>query len=157
MAYYETPEDRQKELKVLNKCIELYDELGDYDFTQREEDKQGVIFDHFGKSKNRLLVKDIYVDVKILYGDKDYDTNIISVSKYNAMANNPEYDFYMLYFYKHFMKFRLRQITKDDSKFQPNFKCVHKRATALQGTTVIDNSPVYFLYSPYKEKFLEQK
>jgi len=150
MTYYETPEDRDKEIRALNKAITLFPLLQQYDFKQRKEDVTGVIFDHFGKNNNPNLL-DIFVDVKLLYTKTNYPTNIISVSKYNMAANNPDYDFYMLYYYVNFRKFRLRKIVKDECEFIPNFKCLHKRATALNGVPTYDNSPVYFLKSQMKE------
>jgi len=134
----------------MNKAKTLFDELNDWDWTQRDDNLAGVIYDFEGKSKNALLVPDAFADVKILYSKQDYSDNIISKSKYEFMVANPDKVFYFITYWHNLKLFKCREILKEYCKFKKDFKVLHTRATKLNGKPTTETSDVYFLSSPVK-------
>lgn len=148
--YYEQAQDREKELRCMNKAKTLFDELNDWNWVQRGDNLAGVIYDFEGISRNALLVPDAFADVKILYSKTDYPDNIISNAKYEFMIKNPDKVFYFVTYWYHLKVFKCRQILKEHCKFVKDFRVLHTRATKLNGKPTYDVSDVYFLSSPVK-------
>ena len=153
--YYEQAQDREKELRCMNKAKTLFDELNDWNWVQRDGNLAGVIYDFEGNSRNALLVPNAFADVKVLYDKTNFPNNIISVEKFEFMKQNPAFDFWFLGYYKEFRKFRLRPIKEQYARFIKNFRFMHKRESQLQGRPVYKIQDVYFLTSPAKEKSID--
>lgn len=127
-----TEDDKRLEALVMGKASELFGVFHGVDWTHNLEDTAVFDFDGFYLGTHRYRA-----DVKVIYCDKDkYDSNIMSMEKYEDFAENGHlYEYYLLYYYPSNSIIRIYDLHRAEFSIR-DIKIFHKRENVYKDCRV---------------------